>query len=415
MSLLFVTDDSVDLGTPAALRLGTDDYCMSCWIKTSASSIQRIIGDRGIGAGKITGYQIELTSGGAVTFLVEMSAGPFRLKTTNETVNDGAWHHIVFVWDISTNNMRIYIDSVVGTLASSTQSGTVTNVSPATNLIIGATPTGQRYFDGQISEVAIWKGPFLSVAEIAQLFNPKMKRLPLQIQASILKTYLGVDDGLDGVSADGATVKDISGNGNDGTGDDGANNTGLTWKAGEALSYPPDTQKFFLPIITTITLDAGADKIAERNKVIKPFSDATFSINIGAITQAWYDIEGSGDVEIFKGSYATLQDAVQAFEYTFNTTGTFTAQLKVQSNGSVQSTDTLTVTVENPFGTQQVGYLKEGEHFRSPRNSSRIYVVRKKNTPTSVIADEVVPQTNKRKKNKFLILNWADKIDRVQI
>lgn len=91
-----------------------------------------------------------------------------------------------------------------------------------------------------VNDVAIWKGVAVSGAELSLSYNSRVKHMPLQIQPLNLVAYLPMDDGQDGTSADGATVSDMSGNGNNGTGDDGANNTGLTWKAEEVLSYPGD-------------------------------------------------------------------------------------------------------------------------------------------------------------------------------
>ena len=52
--------------------------------------------------------------------------------------------------------------------------------------------------------------------------------LVLSLDAGNVKSYPGT----------GTTWYDKSGNGNNGTGDDGANNTGLTWYGEEVLTYP---------------------------------------------------------------------------------------------------------------------------------------------------------------------------------
>ena len=67
-----------------------------------------------------------------------------------------------------------------------------------------------------------------------------MRYIPIQLFGSNLKTYLTLDDLPDGTSGDGDTFVDRSGNGNDGTGSDGGNNTGLTWVGESILSYPPN-------------------------------------------------------------------------------------------------------------------------------------------------------------------------------
>ena len=50
-----------------------------------------------------------------------------------------------------------------------------------------------------------------------------------------------MNDGPDGESADGDTVTDRKGT-NDGIGDDGDNNKGLTWRS----KIPPSTQAIFI-------------------------------------------------------------------------------------------------------------------------------------------------------------------------
>ena len=75
----------------------------------------------------------------------------------------------------------------------------------------------------------------LSATEMAQIYNSKMRYMPIQISSSV--GYWPLDDQPDGTSFDGDTAVDRSGNGNDGVGNDGANGTGLTAKAEEVLSY----------------------------------------------------------------------------------------------------------------------------------------------------------------------------------
>ncbi len=78
----------------------------------------------------------------------------------------------------------------------------------------------------------------LTADEARRACKPKGKRMILQIQPAALFFYLPLDDIANGISADSATFKDISGNGNDGTGDDGGNNTGLTALDETLLTYP---------------------------------------------------------------------------------------------------------------------------------------------------------------------------------
>ena len=94
-----------------------------------------------------------------------------------------------------------------------------------------------RYYGGKIGEV--FKADMaLTQAQMELIANSKIKGMVYQVCGSNLKWYLQLDDESDGTSGDGDTFVDRSGNGNNGTGDDGANNTGLTCKGEEVLSYP---------------------------------------------------------------------------------------------------------------------------------------------------------------------------------
>lgn len=79
-----------------------------------------------------------------------------------------------------------------------------------------------EYFLGDIAEVAIWGGIILSQQQAQLLINSGIRYMPLQIWAWALKAYWTLD----------RDAIDRSGNGNDGTLNDG------TWKSEGGLSYP---------------------------------------------------------------------------------------------------------------------------------------------------------------------------------
>lgn len=153
------------------------------------------------------------------------------IQTTAKTTTD--YINIIGVWD-SGVTWKLYIDNIE--VATGSKGGTGgTSVDP---LILGLDEDlSTAGFNGDINEVYVWTGYILTEADRVTL-NSKGKRIGLQISPANLKLYLPIDDIADGVSADGATFKDLSGNGNDGTGDDGANNTGLIGAAETLLTYP---------------------------------------------------------------------------------------------------------------------------------------------------------------------------------
>jgi len=93
---------------------------------------------------------------------------------------------------------------------------------------------------------------------------------------------------------------------------------------------------------------AGADKECYDNQTIEPFSDATISDPDGDIenAHAYYNIEGSGWIEIPKDNWGTLQEAVRNFEYSFNNPGTILCQLKIIDEQSAEAIDNLNIIVK---------------------------------------------------------------------
>lgn len=67
---------------------------------------------------------------------------------TNETVNDGNWHHVAFSSDGTTT--KLYIDGVLKKTSAHTRSGGVTQA------FIGMQLGDQNYFAGSIDEVRVW-------------------------------------------------------------------------------------------------------------------------------------------------------------------------------------------------------------------------------------------------------------------
>jgi len=109
---------------------------------------------------------------------------------------------------------------------------------------------------------------------------------------------------------------------------------------------------------------AGADKECYDHQTIKPFDDAEISDPDGDIEQAsaWYDIEGSDWIQIPKGSYGTLQEAIRNFQYTFDNIGIVSCKLKVTDTQGKSTIDDLNITVKKYTVTFNVRD-KDGNHL----------------------------------------------------
>ncbi len=161
-------------------------------------------------------------------------------RSPNDSIlPDNAWHHIAVTYDgtATTNDPKIYIDGVSVTVTQLGGDPSGAQTSNAGTAYIGNNAGGTRSHDGQFTEIAIWSS-VLSQTEISLLANSGRKRLTKEIQPANTNSDFPMNDQPDGTSFDGDTAVDRSGNSNDGVGDDGANNTGLTAKAEIVLSYP---------------------------------------------------------------------------------------------------------------------------------------------------------------------------------
>lgn len=144
------------------------------------------------------------------------------------------WHHAACVF-ASDNSRSSYIDG--GSKATESTSGVAVSGEDSTWIGGRAWDLSTQPMYGQVTECAVWSSA-LTDAEVLLLASSRVKRLPLQIQPENLVMYLPMDDEADGTSTDTDTFTDMSGNGNNATGVDGTNNTGLTAKAEQVLSYP---------------------------------------------------------------------------------------------------------------------------------------------------------------------------------
>lgn len=226
-------DDDVVITAAASLNI-TGSYTISAWIK--ADTLAGVgdwdtIADK-VNSGYVNGYYLQITN--------TRTANGFHDGTNWQEIagtnllSTGTWYHVACVFNTTANTLNSYLNGADdGSATPTTDPG-----SAQVNAHIGnAHSDNPQPFDGIITEVAVWNA-VLTAGEIAQLANSKLKGIPLQIQPSALKLYLPMDSGTHGNSADLDTAWDLSGNGNNGNPDNGANNTGLTWAAETVLNYP---------------------------------------------------------------------------------------------------------------------------------------------------------------------------------
>ena len=155
---------------PAGLAVG-GAFSVEAWVKTATN--------HGSGAGLLTKYDGPSTSGYGLglngthaQFFCFTAAGASIFNLTGAAViNDGAWHHIVGVYDLV--NARIYVDgnqdAIVGaTTVPNSSAGTAALACYATT---GGTPS--NFYTGGLAEVAVYTVA-LTAAQAARHYQARI-------------------------------------------------------------------------------------------------------------------------------------------------------------------------------------------------------------------------------------------------
>ena len=188
----WVAGDTTLGSTNSALQFdGVDDRADIGILRTGAAiTLEARVKTTGTGT-------LEILSTSPLFFLYQGHLAVYENGTTvmtDETVNDGSWHHVAFSSDGSTT--KLYIDGVLKKTASHTRYGGVTQA------FIGMQLGDQNYFAGSIDEVRIWN-VVRSDTSIAATANQRL----VGNESGLVRDYrLDEDDGSI-VWADTATAK----------------------------------------------------------------------------------------------------------------------------------------------------------------------------------------------------------------
>jgi hypothetical protein len=116
-ALEFDGDDSVNLGNASMLNLGTDNWAITAWIKTTITGTGddnkgTVFANGGDWSGGIRFTLAVSETGGEGTITLTTDDDSTKAQaTSNAIVNDGVWHHVVGMRDGTTLN--VYIDGIL--------------------------------------------------------------------------------------------------------------------------------------------------------------------------------------------------------------------------------------------------------------------------------------------------------------
>ena len=239
------TDDEITTADEADLDIDAGDMTICAWLwleNTFSSPDWRNVAGKWNDTANDRSYTLVMnntTDRDALVWFVETNSPPGSTQSVDSTTTQSgfvdAWKCACGTFDDSADEMELFIDGV--------SEGTATTEAEAIDnstreFMVCNHTSDSAFWDGKIDEVAIWASE-LSPTDITQYCNSRVKGVARQLDPSNLRLYWPLDEVADGASADGSTFNDREGAANnDGTGDNGANNTGMLGRAGEIQSYP---------------------------------------------------------------------------------------------------------------------------------------------------------------------------------
>lgn len=146
---------------------GNVDISFSAWVKPDAASSGWVLGWSYLGGALINGIEV---SASKAAYFVQDGVDWKRALSTG-TIDDGQWHHIVGVRDVTANTITLYLDGEEVDQQDATVIGDTDPGVGKRNIILGAGNNGGiNSFDGPIDEASIW-GKALSATEVKSLYE----------------------------------------------------------------------------------------------------------------------------------------------------------------------------------------------------------------------------------------------------
>ena len=257
-------DDYIDTNYEISLA-SDEDFSVSFWFQidgTAASATEEHL----LGVFGTTNCVVQVgfydtggcgaDDGDTLQFYVQNASSSGDEACGNEVIVPGKWYHFAGVYDKSTG-LYSYINGTLDDSDVSIASTGALSFGRDTFLMARDGGSGaENYIAGKIAEYYFWDNHVLTQAEVTTLATSSIAGAGLNIGGGTLAQYLPINDGVSGTSADGDTIKDMSGNAANAVGVDGANNTGLTWTVDNVLN-----EYNYLPTIIVNEAAGGTRRI----------------------------------------------------------------------------------------------------------------------------------------------------------
>src|SRR4030042_3541251 len=199
-------NDYVSLGNCDALKIATKT--VSFWANPKSSDNTYMV----FSASSQNYYVSLYSSSQIVTSYSKASGSQKTFYSGDGQVISNQWHHYTVTYNVSGNTVEIKMFRD-GNIIASTIDNEGYSSSYGSNFLLGAFLTSSGYFNGSLDDVRVYNRA-LSPDEVKQMSESG----PGPVGGWKMD---------ENVSGNGQTIVDHSGNGNNGTTDDGANNTGM--------------------------------------------------------------------------------------------------------------------------------------------------------------------------------------------
>ena len=420
----------------------TTDFSVDCWVNLNSSmSLSKYYAIAYHGDIYLTGWGLHYYgSDKKIQFWIKSPLGYTLISSPVLSYN--TWYHIVGTWNSSSGELKLYYN---GSPYSSDTSAIIPSTGYKTIIGDCILSSATLPYKGLIDEAVIYDKE-LTQEEVTERYNSGIgTETPLDVGYPIDKPTIKpktawIQSGLSSFSKFLETL----GGGNQGqiayqlSDDEGVNWRywdGGNWVVSESLyntaqvvnstigDFPITNEKILFRAflisdgnqqceLDTIELNSivgyppyiecGSDRECYDHETIKPFYYAMINDPDGDINNAsaYYKIESETWINLPKGEYATLQEAVRNLTYEFNNIGNIECRLKIIDEQGKPSEDYLTMTVKKytvAFNVKD----KDGNHLPNlqvsfgdgtdwaTKNSPFVYDYEWKSTTYKVIIDKV--------------------------
>lgn len=146
------SDDYLEAEAEASLEVGTGDFTIELWLKTSTATANEDVINKG--AVSVVGYKVETAADGTITATIRDSGGEVSVSSASG-FNDDEWHHVAIVFDRD-GNAQIYVDGAASgsPVDISSYGGALTN--DTRPFRVGCAAPSTDHWLGSVGEIRIY-------------------------------------------------------------------------------------------------------------------------------------------------------------------------------------------------------------------------------------------------------------------